>query len=132
MRFLLVDDDKRITDILKLYLAEYAECKVVNAAVDAAEAFREGLETGPKYDVVFMDIMMPGMDGHRVAEMMRGMEEERGVMDPDAFKLVMVSAHCDVKNVCKSFFSDRADGYVAKPIEKTALIAALRKTGIIP
>jgi len=71
------------------------------------------------------------MDGHRVVEVMRDMETELGVLDTDIFKLVMVSAHRDVKNVCKSFFSGRADAYVAKPIEKNALIEALRKNGVI-
>ena len=132
MRFLLVDDDKRITELLKHFLAPFAECVAVNAAVDAIEAFRLALSSGGRFDAVFMDIMMPGMDGHRVVEKLRNMEREAGAPQTDIFKLVMVSAHSDIKNVCKSFFSGQADAYVTKPIEKARLIEELRKNRILP
>ena len=67
-RVLLVDDDVRnllaLTPLLEQWQLD------VMAAGDGCEAL-ETLQTAGEFDLVFMDIMMPGMDGYEVIRQLR-------------------------------------------------------------
>jgi two-component system chemotaxis response regulator CheY len=97
--------------------------------VDAVEAFRESLGNGPKYDVVFMDIMMPGMDGQETLKRVRALEREHGIPDTDRSRVIMTTALEDHDNVLVAF-SNACDGYVVKPIEKRKFLETLQEIGL--
>jgi len=62
---------------------------------------------------------------------LRSLEKEMGVSDIHTFKLIMISALSDTKNVCKSFFHGYADAYIAKPDIKAKLLDELRNIKLI-
>src|SRR2546423_14762251 len=64
---LVVDDDPRITDLLRRILAY--EGYSVAIAASGSEALNRSLERPP--DLVVLDIMMPGLDGLEVAQRLR-------------------------------------------------------------
>jgi len=64
---LVVDDDKGLAETMALLLEGWG--LKVRVAHDGPEALREARACPP--DTVFMDIHMPGMDGHEVARRMR-------------------------------------------------------------
>jgi two-component system chemotaxis response regulator CheY len=131
MKFLIVDDDERIALLISKILSNHGECTVAPNGDEAIEAFKTQHDAGEPFDAVFMDIMMPGMDGHEVVKKMRSIEKDLGVNDIDTFKLVMISALSDTKNVCKSFFHGYADAYIAKPDIKEKLLQELRNIKLI-
>lgn len=62
MRIAIVEDEKKWADrILEIILEEYGE--IVDYYSDAEEF----LAAGERYEIVFMDIELPGMDGLAVA-----------------------------------------------------------------
>ena len=126
-RFLLVDDEPDVRMVLTGFLNELGHCETAAAGHEALAAMNRALEEKRPYDAVFLDIVMPGMDGHETASMLRKAEREHGVEPHNAFKLVMVSSLDDTGNVCKSFFRDGlADAYVAKPVDHGKLMDELR------
>lgn len=131
MRFLVVDDDERVALLLSKKLAAYGQCVLAGSGEDALARFAEGYNTGQPFQAVFMDIKMPGMDGHEVVRRMREMETQRGASPLDSFKLVMISAFSDPKNVCQSFFKGQADAFVAKAEIKDGLVRELRAIKLI-
>ncbi len=131
MRYLIVDDDPNICTLLSVYLAPYGDTIISNHGEDAMHMFKDDLEEGNFFDVVFMDISMPDMDGHQVVQEMRDMEKARKISGTQRFKLVMITAHKDVKNVTESFFSGEADCYVTKPFSEEDLLEELKKNKII-
>ncbi|MFW5837940.1 MAG: response regulator [Desulfovibrionaceae bacterium] len=131
MKFLIVDDDERIALLISKILSKYGECTVAPNGDEAIKRFKEQHQASEPFDAVFMDIMMPGMDGHEVVRQMRSLEKELGVKEINTFKLVMISALSDTKNVCKSFFHGYADAYVAKPDIKEKLLEELRNIKLI-
>ncbi len=131
MKFLLVDDDERMTLLISKKVAPYGDCGVASSGEQAIVLFRDGLSSGKPFDAVFMDIEMPGMNGHEVVKQMRAIEKEHGVDDTGAFKLIMVSGYSDTKNVCKSFFQGYADAYVAKAELKDKLVEELKNIKLI-
>ncbi|MBO6061028.1 MAG: response regulator [Clostridia bacterium] len=66
-KVLVVDDDKRILQILKLYLVkdgyDVITCERGDEAIDPA--------LDPELGIVILDIMLPGMDGWEVLENIR-------------------------------------------------------------
>ncbi|MDD3313478.1 response regulator [Pseudodesulfovibrio sp.] len=112
--FLIVDDDERFAALVALKLSAYAQCTVALRGDDAVLQFEHHLREKAPFRAVFMDIEMPGMNGHEVVRQLRDIEERNGVNPVESFKLVMLTAHRDVKNVSKSFFRDRAEAYIPK------------------
>lgn len=131
-RFLVVDDQEDVTMLMMHILSGLGECACTNDPQEAADIFERQLRNGCPFDVVFMDIMMPDLDGHQTAEALRRLEADHGVPAGSEAKLVMVSSLRDVGTVSKSFFrGGLADGYLTKPIGAGAVRAELVKLGVI-
>ena len=78
MRFLIVDDDPGCRDLFSLTFGRYAVCDAVADGAAALDAFRAALDEGRPYDLIFLDIMMPGTDGHQTLDSIRRLEAECG------------------------------------------------------
>ncbi len=125
-RFLMVDDEPEMRMVLTSLLDNVGQCETASSGDEALAAMRRALEENRPYDAVFLDIMMPGMNGHQTAAELRKMEQNHGVPPHKIFKLIMISALEDTKNVCHSFFKEGcADAYVAKPVDHAKLKAEL-------
>ncbi|MGL1862439.1 MAG: response regulator [Pseudodesulfovibrio sp.] len=130
-RFLIVDDDERFVLLVAKKLEKYAHCVTSPGGKDALLLFEHHLREKSPFNAVFMDIEMPEMDGHQVIEKMRSIEKENGIYPLNSFKLIMLTAHKDVKNVSKSFFKGSADAYVHKEELATKLVPELEKIHLI-
>ncbi len=132
MRCLIVEDDFGSRRLLQALLREYGSIDVVVDGQEAIEAFRLAWEENNPYDVVFLDIMMPNVDGQEALRRIRATEGEIGVPERDQVKVIMTTALGDPENVVEAFFKGGANGYVVKPIERQALISELEKVGLKP
>jgi len=129
MRILVVDDDFASRRVLQRYLEPWGE---VDAALDGGsclEAFRKGIEEGAPYRLVFLDIVMPGMNGHEALRELRVIETDLKVEPRDEVKVVMTSALEDPYNVMKAYNEGGAAGYLVKPVSKQSLEAELLRLG---
>ena len=109
---LVVDDDPKIRDLLRLYVSRDGH-RVVFAA-DGLEALRAAEEQAP--DLVLLDVMMPGLDGFEVCRRLR---------ETSDIPIVLLTA--------RSGDSDKvvgldlgADDYVVKPFSPRELMARIR------
>jgi signal transduction histidine kinase/DNA-binding response OmpR family regulator len=74
LSILLADDNPQNVQLVQAYLENDGHLlDVVHDGTAAIERFRAG-----RYDVVLMDVEMPGMDGYRATAAMRAIERERG------------------------------------------------------
>jgi two-component system phosphate regulon response regulator OmpR len=112
---LIVDDDARIRSLLARYLSESGYR--VTTAGSAAEA-RARL-AGLSFDLVILDVMMPGESGLDLAAAMRKTSD---------VPILMLTALGDPKHRIQGLESG-VDDYVAKPFEPRELL--LRITGIL-
>jgi two-component system phosphate regulon response regulator OmpR len=104
---LVVDDDRRIRDLLSRYLV--GEGYRVTTAETAAEA-RAKLE-GLKFDLLILDVMMPGETGFELA---------RSIRLTSMVPIVMLTAR-DEKESRIEGLEIGADDYVSKPFEPREL-----------
>jgi CheY-like chemotaxis protein len=112
-RVLLVDDFLDALDILKLGL-ELAGCSVETASdgLSAIEKARSG-----SYDVAFVDIGLPGVDGFTVARTLRAEPATRSL------PLVAMSGYGSPEDRDRSAASG-FDAHLVKPVAPAALLAA--------
>jgi DNA-binding response OmpR family regulator len=122
MRILIVEDEKKMAGVLKKGLEAENHC--VSVAFDG----RTGLELAStaEFDVVVLDLMLPGIDGFEVARRMR-----RGASQTP---ILMLTARDAVPDIVKGLDSG-ADDYLTKPFSFEVFLARLRsvaRRGSIP
>lgn len=130
-KFLIVDDDERMAQLVAQKLDKHAICTISLGGDDAMLQFEHHLREKSPFDAVFMDIEMPNMNGHEVVEKLRSIEKKNKVDPLKSFKLIMLTAHKDVKNVSKSFFQGHADGYIHKESLANNFLEELKKIQLI-
>jgi two-component system, OmpR family, response regulator len=112
-RLLLVEDDLKLARTLERGLAR--EGYAVELAHTADDAL--GAADAHAYDVVVLDVLLPGSDGHRVCRALR--EYDRWV------PVLMLTALGDVSDRIRGLDSG-ADDYLVKPFDFGELLARLR------
>lgn len=113
MRVLLVEDEPRLSATLSMGLK--AEGFVVTAVHTGVDGLQEAIETG--FDVVILDIMLPGHSGYEVLRRMRA----HNVWTP----VLMLTAK-DGEYDETDAFDLGADDYLTKPFSFRVLVARLR------
>ncbi|MDZ4798146.1 MAG: response regulator transcription factor [Bryobacteraceae bacterium] len=113
MRFLVVEDEKRIADFLQrgLESAGYA----IDVAGDGTAALE--MVHGTDYDMIILDMMLPDMDGLRVLEKIRNRKTSPPVL--------ILSARGTVNDRVKGLETG-ADDYLVKPFAFAELLARVR------
>ncbi|NCC51731.1 MAG: response regulator [Spartobacteria bacterium] len=130
MRTLIVEDDFAGRRLLQKLMAEYSEIDIAVDGIEAVKAVKQALAAGNPYDLICLDIMMPGMDGQEALREIRHVEKEHGILGLDGVKIVMTTALKDAKNVITAF-REQCEGYIVKPVERDQLEEQLIKLGLI-
>lgn len=114
LKALIVDDEYPAREELRFRLARYPDVEIIGEATNAREALR--LIQALDYDVVFLDIHMPGMSGMDLARQLRQRE-----VPP---KVVFVTAH---ENYAVPAFEMRAVDYLLKPFDDERLAETVQR-----
>jgi two-component system, chemotaxis family, chemotaxis protein CheY len=130
MRILIVEDDMMSRKLMAAYLQGYGKCDLACNGREALEAVVLAQLEGEHFNLVCLDIMMPGMSGQEVLKHIRNVERELGVLPDDEAKIIMTSALHDCENVMGAF-REQCDGYLVKPIEKSKLIELLQELNLV-
>jgi len=131
MRILIVEDELVSRLLLQKILKGYGACDIAVDGQEALEAFKLAHDAGSPYDVIFLDIMMPALDGRDALKRLRAMEDEMGVGGLQRAKVIMTTCLNDADNIIGSFFESGCEAYVTKPFGKEKLLGELRKLGLI-
>ncbi|MCK6556632.1 response regulator [Candidatus Binatia bacterium] len=115
-KILLVEDNEQ-NRYLASFLLEQADCAVVTAAngPDGIERALAG-----RFDLVLLDIQLPGMDGYAVARALRALPALAGV------PIVAVTSYAMPGDREKALAAG-CDGYLEKPINPDTFVADVRK-----
>jgi two-component system chemotaxis response regulator CheY len=128
MRTLIVDDEYICRRVLQEMMKPYGETETVGSGEEAIEAFRLALDEKRPFDLVCLDIEMPGIDGHDTLTRLRAIEAQHGIAGRKAAKVFMTTVRNDPENVFASF-RKQCEAYLIKPITSAILrqqLAAVR------
>ncbi len=117
-RILIVEDEIAIAQLIEMSLSRVGyECSVVNDGLAAADFIEQH-----DYDIVLLDIMLPGLDGYELLEYLR----------PMGTPVIFITAKATLGDRIKGLHLG-ADDYIVKPFEVEELIArteaVLRRAG---
>lgn len=108
IKILIVDDEKPICDLIDLNLsASGYQCRAVQDGLEALKLIEE--ET---YDLILLDIMLPGADGYDIMEYIR----------PMGIPVIFITAKHEVRDRVKGLKLG-ADDYLVKPFDVVELVA---------
>lgn len=124
MKSLIVEDDYITAEVMREIMSAFGECDVAEDGKRALDFFSVALVTKEVYDVIFLDIMMPELDGQETLENIRRMENDYDIRGLDGVKIVMTTALDDFENIKKAFKS-QCEGYIVKPIDKDKIVNKL-------
>ena len=121
IKILLVEDDEHICQTVRAFLLEAGyKVDACSDGDDALDRFYEG-----SYQLVILDIMLPGMSGHELLREFRRLKDT---------PVLMMTALADETNQIRAFDAE-ADDYVTKPFKIQLLLkrveALLRRSGAL-
>ena len=111
-KILVVDDDLRLRDLLKRYLSEQGFA--VDTVADAAAMDRQLQRV--RYDLMVLDLMLPGEDGLAICRRLRAAQ--------NALAIIMLTAKGDDVDRILGLEMG-ADDYLAKPFNPRELVARI-------
>lgn len=108
IKILIVDDEKPICDLIDLNLsASGYHCMAVMDGMDAVSLIEK-----ERFDLVLLDIMLPGVNGYEIMEYIR----------PLGVPVIFITAKHEVKDRVKGLKLG-ADDYLTKPFDMVELVA---------
>jgi len=113
MKILVVEDEREMAEVLRRGLEE--EKYAVTVAHDGVSAL--ALSEKTRFDLVLLDVMLPGIDGIHVARRFRELRQETPIL--------MLTARDSVPDIVKGLDAG-ADDYVTKPFSFAVLLARIR------
>ncbi len=132
LKFLIVEDEFISRTLLKEMLAPFGDCHTATNGDDAVNVLRHSYdEPNGRYDLVCLDIMMPGKNGHEVLKELRQIEISKGIQGADTTKVFMITALDDAKNIMEALVVGRCEAYLTKPVSRTRLEEQLRDLQLI-
>ena len=110
MKFLIIEDEKHLNDLLHDYILNHYYDAVVTQVYDGFEAFN--MINEQLYDVYLIDVMLPNIDGFELCKSIR-----KNTKNP----IIMMSALSDEENQIKGYDLG-IDDYIPKPYSPKLVI----------
>lgn len=125
MKILIVDDEKISRTILTSKLKHMGDCVAVDSSSRAIEELEK---VSTRFDLITLDVSMPGMDGRHMLQYIRRKEIEAKIPKEERVKILMVTARMNM-NTIKECIRLGCNGYLVKPVSRYQLLQNLEKLG---
>ncbi len=114
MRILIIEDEKRLADSIKKGLEQ--ESHAVDVSYEGSDGY--GMAVIQDYDLIILDLMLPGMDGMEICRKLR-------MEDKVDSSILMLTARGEVKSRVQGL-NTGADDYLTKPFAFEELLARIK------
>lgn len=121
---MVVDDELVSRMKMQKILSSFGKIEAVDTGEKAVEMFRKALEDGDGFDLITLDIDMPGMDGTETLFEIRELEQEKKLPRSRQVKVLMVTSHSQKDFVITSMQAG-CDDYIIKPFVKDTVTRKL-------
>ena len=127
MKALIVDDVEMNRELLTFFLEGHAAVVCAESGEEALELVKVALAADTYFDLICMDIFMPGMDGHETLKKIREMEAARGDVRATVF---MVTGSSSPDDMFDALMHGGCDDYLTKPLMQQSFSDLLVKHGL--
>lgn len=127
MRALIVDDVEINRELLAVFLDGWGDVVCVESGEEALKMVEKALENDAYYDLICLDIFMPGMDGHETLKKIREMEAADNGRRATVF---MVTGSSSPDDMFGALVYGGCDDYLTKPLMQQSFNDLLIKHGL--
>jgi two-component system chemotaxis response regulator CheY len=129
MKVLIVDDCMIAREMLAVTLERYAHIDQAENGTLALQMVEQALLQDAAYDLICLDLNMPGITGHDVLREIRLKEEQLAAGRRTT--VFMITASSSPDDMMEALLSGSCDDFLTKPVMSTTLIELLQKHGLI-
>ncbi|MDD2365942.1 MAG: response regulator [Desulfuromonadaceae bacterium] len=126
MKTLIVDDVEMNRELLAMFLEGRTSIISAESGEEALERVNEALAADAHFDLICMDISMPGISGHEALKRIREIEEAAGVPRTTVF---MVTGSSSPDDMFDALMNGGCDDYLTKPLMQKSFNELLSKHG---
>jgi CheY-like chemotaxis protein len=130
MKFLLVDDEFASRKKAQKILSQYGECDVAMNGLEALNAVVRSHNENDRYNLIFLDIEMPDLDGIQVLKKIKQWEKSKQIDKADAVKIIMMSGDDSVE-MMETSLKEGSEAYIVKPLNRDKLGQAFKQVHYI-
>ncbi len=130
MKSLVVEDVCMMRKLLEKLLSPYGKCDSAGDGREALIKFNQAWISEEKYDVIFLDLMLPEISGEVVLRDIRDLEEKMGVSKIKQVKIIICSALSDYESVI-GVLKNHCDAYISKPFDRVVIDKTLKKIKLV-
>lgn len=129
MKALIVDDCEIARELLLVALEKYARVEQAEDGIQAVRMVEQALAEDTPYDLICLDLNMPGISGHETLREIRSKEElsAAGLRS----KVFMITASSSPDDMLEALLSGFCDDYLTKPVMSRTLVELLQKHGLV-
>lgn len=128
MKALIVDDVEMNRDLLAIFLEGRAAIFSAGSGEEALSLVKDALGTDSYFDLICMDIGLPGISGHEALKAIREMEAAHGAVRAKVF---MVTGSSSPDDMLDALMVGNCDDYLTKPLMKQNFLELLKKHGLV-
>ncbi len=130
MRILVVDDDRPNRKLLKDIVSKMGECDAADGGQGALSAFEKAWEDWRPFNLIFLDVFMPEMDGIQVLLKIRKIEKEKKISEQHQARIIMVTGASEEETVMDCL-RNGCDEFIVKPIDIQLVYEKIKKLGFM-
>lgn len=130
MKSLVVEDVCMMRKLLEKLISPFGKVDSVANGREALIKFNHAWLNDQKYDVVFLDLMLPEIKGEEVLKEIRTLENKMHDNSNTKVKIIICSALSDYENVF-TIVNEQCDAYISKPFERDTIYTTLKNLNLI-
>ena len=131
LKALIIEDEQVNREFLLLALKPHALCVAVGTGEAGLSEHRRALMAEAPFEVIFLDIMLPGINGLKALEMLRAAEDDFNVPQAARAQVIVTTVLDDDHTAARAFIHGHAASYLTKPFRARQLTEELTKLGLI-
>jgi two-component system chemotaxis response regulator CheY len=130
MRILVVDDDAPNRKLLKDIGSRLGECDAAEGGQEALNEFKKAWEEWRPFNLIFLDVLMPDMDGTQVLLKIREIEKDKKISEQHQARIIMVTGVSEEETVMDCV-KNGCDEFIVKPIDVQLVFEKIKKLGLM-
>jgi two-component system chemotaxis response regulator CheY len=105
---------------------KFGYCEEALHGMQALEMYADLLSYGDKYDIIFLDVLMPGINGIQTLKQIRLLEESYNLDVGNQAKIVITTAFSDEQTMHNAR-AEKCDDYLIKPFDMRQILQQVFK-----
>jgi len=130
LKTLVVEDVHFIGLIIQRVVAPYGMCDMASTGMEAIDKFTQAFFYNDPYNLICLDILLPGMDGFEVLHSIRKFEDEINLPQDLRVKVIVISTFNDQNTVTRARRAG-CDRYISKPFSMKKVLEEIQSLGLI-